>query len=128
MNFRGAKIDQSTDSGMTPIMAAASQGHINTVKFLANKGASLERKDKNDQNIIHLAAKKNQHEVIRAIFDIESTSKETLVNENDQDDNTPLHLACDAGHLDSVKVLFEVKTLLSFALNTKQAPPGHGSD
>ena len=106
MNSRGATIDQSTVSGMTPIMAAASQGHINIVKFLANKGASLERKDKNDQTIIHLAAQKNQHEVINAILDLESTPG---VNENDQEDNTPLHLACDAGHLDSVEVLFEVK-------------------
>ena len=111
MYFRRAAIDQSTDSGMTPIMAAASQGHINTVKFLANKGASLEKKDKNDQNIIHLAAEKNQYEVIKAILDIESKSKGFMVNENDQDDNTPLHLACYAGHLDSVKVLLEVNIL-----------------
>ena len=100
-------MDQTTTSGMTPIMAAASQGHIETVKFLADKGASLEKKDKNDQTIIHLAAQNNQDEVITAILDLESTPKDFMVNENDQLDNTPLHLACSAGHLESVKVLIQ---------------------
>ena len=89
-------------------MVAASQGHIETVKFLAEKGASLERKDKNDQTIIHLAAQNNQDEVIKAILDLESTPKDFMVNENDQLDNTPLHLACMAGHLEAVKVLVQV--------------------
>ena len=95
-------------------MAAASQGHIETVMFLADRGASLEWKDKNDQTIIHLAAQNNQDEVIKAILDLESTPKDFMVNENDQLDNTPLHLACNAGHLDSVKVLIEV--ILAFYL------------
>ena len=107
MILRGARLDQTTVSGMTPIMAAAAQGHIETVMFLADQGASLEWKDKNDQTIIHLAAQNNQDDVIKAILDLESTPKDFMVNENDQLDNTPLHLACAAGHLDSVKVLIE---------------------
>ena len=89
-------------------MAAAAQGHIETVMFLADQGASIEWKDKNDQTIIHLAAQNNQDEVIKAILDLESTPKDFMVNENDQLDNTPLHLACAAGHIDSVKVLIQV--------------------
>ena len=49
-----------TLSGWTPIMVAASQGHIDTVKYLASKSAELDLKDKNDQTIIHLAAQNNQ--------------------------------------------------------------------
>ena len=97
-------------------MAAASQGHIETVMFLADRGASLEWKDKNDQTIIHLAAQNNQDEVIKAILDLESTPKDFMVNENDQLDNTPLHLACTAGHLDSVKVLIQVNLAFHWSL------------
>ena len=84
-------------------MAAASQGHIETVMFLADRGASLEWKDKNDQTIIHLAAQNNQDEVIKAILDLESTPKDFMVNENDQLDNTPLHLAVIAGNTNIIR-------------------------
>ena len=100
-------MDQMTLSGWTPIMVAASQGHIDTVKYLASKSAELDLKDKNDQTIIHLAAQNNQDAVIEEILNLESTPTDFMVNENDQLDNTPLHLACAAGFLDTVKVLIE---------------------
>ena len=50
--------------GITPIMVAACQGHINVVKFLRDKKADLKHKDRNDQTIVHLAAKSDQNSII----------------------------------------------------------------
>ena len=104
---KGAHLNQITSYGQSPIMAAAVNGHLEIVKYLASKHADLDIKDKNDQTIIHLAAKHNRSSVIEEILDLETTPRDFMVNENDQLDNTPLHLACAEGFLETVRVLVE---------------------
>ena len=97
-----------TSYGQTAIMAAAVNGHLEIVQYLAEqKGVKLDLKDKNDQTIIHLAAKNNNPEVIEEILKLDTTPDDFMVNENDQLDNTPLHLACAAGYLQTCKVLID---------------------
>ena len=63
--FSGARLDQQNKAGISPIMIAACQGHVNVVKYLSERNASLENKDKNDQTIIHLAARNDKSSVIK---------------------------------------------------------------
>ena len=60
----GARINQQNRAGISPIMIAACKGNVNVVKYLSSKDADLEYKDRNDQTIIHLAAKNDQSAVI----------------------------------------------------------------
>ena len=92
---------------MTPIMAAAVNGDLDTVEFLIDSTAQLHNKDLKDQSIIHLAAQHDQHDVIELILDHQRTERDFMVNENDQYDNTPLHVACQNGFLETVKVLVD---------------------
>ena len=87
---------------MTPIMAAVTNGYLESAKYLAENDASLKIRDKNDQSIIHLAAKNNKHKVISLL------QKTSNIDENDLFDNTPLHMACSKGHKLTVEVLLNL--------------------
>merc|ERR1719495_572138 len=65
----GAIVDRENSMGITPIMVAACQGHINVVKFLRDKKADLKHKDRNDQTIVHLAAKSDQNSIIEVLLE-----------------------------------------------------------
>ena len=87
---------------MTPIMAAVTNGYLESAGYLAEKNADLKIRDKNDQSIIHLAAKNNKHKVIKLL------QKKSNIDENDLFDNTPLHMACSKGHKLTVEVLLNL--------------------
>ena len=59
-----AELNQQNKVGKTPIMIAACQGHVNVVNYLSKKEDNLEIKDRNDQTIIHLAARNGRSLVI----------------------------------------------------------------
>ena len=61
---RGASLDTQNKEGLSPIMKAACQGHVEVVEFLAQENANLKNKDRSDQTIIHLAARHDQADVI----------------------------------------------------------------
>ena len=67
--LRGANLNQRTETGMTPIMAAAINGDWDAVEFLMDRKAELDNKDLKDQSIIHLAAQYDQHELIENLLD-----------------------------------------------------------
>ena len=84
ISFRGANLNQRTETGMTPIMAAAINGDWEAVEFLMDRKAELDNKDLKDQSIIHLAAQYDQHELIENLLDHKRTERDFMVNENDQ--------------------------------------------
>ena len=87
-------------------MAAVSNGHFESAERLANLGADLKITDKTGQSIIHLAAKKDKHQVIEKL--LQNEDKLLKIDENDLFDNTPLHLACSRGHTKTVEVLLDL--------------------
>jgi len=117
----GARINQQNRAGISPIMIAACKGNVNVVKYLSSRDADLEYKDRNDQTIIHLAAKNDQSAVIHALLE-KNDDAHYLVNENDQFDNTPLHLACQFGFLETVKVLLKYDADIDNKNEDEQTP------
>jgi len=127
------RIDQQNKAGKSPIMIAACKGNVNVVEYLSNEGAYLGCKDRNDQTIIHLAAKNNQPAVIDAVFEgLNDDDVHYLVNENDQFDNTPVHLACQFGYLETVRKLIDYGADIDQINEDEQTPfllaAKHGHD
>ena len=50
--------------GFTPLMIAATEGHNGCVKQLLDANANLDTANQDNQNVVHLAAKFNQTEVL----------------------------------------------------------------
>ena len=99
----GANIDAKDSKGLTPIMIAAVRGHIKVVKYLRDQGANLSESDLKDQNILHILAKHNRHEMIPILLKGRPGGWiEKLVNQPNQKENTPLHIAAAKGGVQTV--------------------------
>ncbi|CAK4372692.1 unnamed protein product, partial [Aphanomyces euteiches] len=56
-------------SGQTALHFASSNGHMNIVKYLIGKGASVNSRDNNGQTPLHLASKNGFLDVINYLLD-----------------------------------------------------------
>ena len=103
-------IDQPDMDGWTPLLIAADFGHIESADVLLKAGADICKADRNDQNLIFIAAKEGRHRFLKHIFQHENCKPEfDLANARDIYHNAPLHVAAEKGHLECVKTLFENK-------------------
>ncbi|KAK2978509.1 hypothetical protein RJ640_023755 [Escallonia rubra] len=79
------------DEKKTALHLAASHGHVKIVKFLfACSPDCAEMVTSRGQNILHIAVKDMQEDVIT--FVLEHPLLSSLINQKDNDGNTPLHL------------------------------------
>ena len=104
---RGASLDITDTNGLTPIMTAAMKGHLPVVKLLLEAEASLMERDLKEQNILHLAAQQNRHEVIAVLLEGREGEVLALIKAPDQIENTALHVAAASGSLETVRELLK---------------------
>ncbi|WP_341817238.1 ankyrin repeat domain-containing protein [Wolbachia endosymbiont (group A) of Agelastica alni] len=88
----------------TPLHYAAREGKLELIKFLLNKGFSIEARDKDDSTPLHYAARKGQLEAAKLLLD-EGASIEA----ENKDGKTPLDIAIDQKHDNTVKYFKEFK-------------------
>eukprot|EP01133_Synstelium_polycarpum_P003444 gene3444-3911_t len=104
---KGVEVNDMTISGLTPLMIACQQGHIQHIKALAKASKNgvdiVKFKNKKSLTAMHYAAESGQIGSIRTLIelgsDIDVGEKITKY--------TPLMKAVIAGHLEAVKVLVE---------------------
>ncbi len=72
-----------------------------------NCSLCLCNKDDDGLTAIHLAAKKNSHQVLELFITCKQHTAENIVGFIDEENSTPLHSAVDAGHLEVVCVLLK---------------------
>ena len=61
---RGARINRCDKDNYTPLLLAATYGHVPTVELLLQKGADYTAVDKYDKTAIYLAAEENKLAVL----------------------------------------------------------------
>lgn len=100
---KGANVDPtSNELGRSALWTAAFEDHINVVKILIKKGASLDLAASDGSTPLFAAARQGwdaiASELVRAGADINSQQKDGL---------TPLHIAVVHGHLEVVQLLVQ---------------------
>ncbi|XP_067653167.1 putative ankyrin repeat protein RF_0381 [Haliotis asinina] len=136
----------------TPVMVAAGKGRKEVVEFLVSKGADINTSNRAGKNILHLACRAENVELVKYILsknmaDINSRDKkqmtpiliaamegheevvQLLVNEGakvslrDKKANNILHLACRGGHVEVVKYILSQNMVDINSRNRKEMTP-----
>lgn len=94
----------------TPLMHAASAGHIGMMQRLQLAGAATNYRDSKGQHLVFYAAQAQTHgaETVRAALDMmhgPHLSKKHLANSKDHTGETPLHAACRARSAGAIAAL-----------------------
>ncbi|MCU0534960.1 MAG: ankyrin repeat domain-containing protein [Hydrococcus sp. Prado102] len=88
--------------GITPLMLAASKGHINVVRVLLDRQANLQLRDCFGRDAMSLACIKGHLEVVRALI-----QAGVSVNRQDVEGDTPLLMALSNQHKKLARFLIE---------------------
>ncbi|XP_058463214.1 uncharacterized protein LOC131437711 [Malaya genurostris] len=115
----GAMIDYMDKDGTTPLMRAASKGHIEAYHKLVEYGASktklkhFKNKNYDNETVLHMTAEKAFIEMTKVLIEELHCDIDCV----DRDGNTPLHYAVKKGSFDAVKYLLKMKANIHLANN-----------
>ncbi|KAE9342582.1 hypothetical protein PF008_g10096 [Phytophthora fragariae] len=102
----GVDVEDTEDTGWTPLMVASKNGHLSIVDFLLGEGAEVDKKEWGDgdgKTALAFAAMNGHLEVVQALV-----SHEADVNKADKDGKTPTWLAARNGHAEVAEWLQEM--------------------
>ncbi|XP_071795163.1 ankyrin repeat, SAM and basic leucine zipper domain-containing protein 1-like [Asterias amurensis] len=86
-------VEMKTYNGMTPLMAAAFQGHLEIVMILVLHNAALESRDRDGDTALAHAVRGNQPKIVELLLD-----KGSDINTSNEKGMTPIHIATCEGH------------------------------
>ena len=98
-----ADINEQDKDGDTPLHMAIRENQLETVKFLCQSGADVEKRNFSEKTPLILATFKEEYDIIRELV----TNFHANVNAVDQYSLSPLFIAIAGEHLDIVKFLCE---------------------
>lgn len=90
------------DTYFTPLNFASLEGKTDIVKYLVEKGADINTRDREGSNPLQNAAIKGYFDIVKILVE-----KGSDVNYKDDNDVTPLHFACMSGNYELVKYLID---------------------
>ena len=121
----GADINQFNINVVTPIMAAAIEGHADVVELLMSKDANIDLCDKDDRSLLSHAVEENKVSVVEILLNSSSAAGLELLEVCDQYDNLPIHVAATEGHLEIFRLLFQHGPHLIERKNEDEMTPMH---
>ena len=115
---QGARVTMKTSEGITPLIAAARNGHTDICSLLLTHGSNVnETTPLAKQTALHFAASNGHDTSIEALL-----SWRAEVNPKDHAGVTPLHIACQEGHLLCVLTLLKAGASLTLPNNYGSLP------
>ena len=94
--------DRGMKGDCTPLMEAASSGHLEIVKLLISHGADVNAQSSSGNTPLMYACASGHAEVVRALLEAEAN-----VEDHNENGHTPLMEAASAGHVEVAKILLE---------------------
>ncbi|KAF4981767.1 hypothetical protein FZEAL_2489 [Fusarium zealandicum] len=94
------------EDGLTALHLSAMRSEIEAATLLTS-GADLRVLTDDLQNVLHLACRARQPNIVGLILDQPGLLDSTLTNEEDVYGRTPLHYACSSGKAESVALLLK---------------------
>lgn len=97
-----ANINQANQTGYSPLITAATEGHLNLVELLLSRGANINQQNNNGWTALMCACCFRRIEIIQKLLDSSAT-----VNTASNTGCTALYLACSAGSEKAVELLLQ---------------------
>jgi cytohesin len=96
------KPEEDTDS---PLLLAASNGHIAAFEVLLSNGYSMEALDASKNTTVHLASQLGDVNTLQVMKKLRDETFKSLLKSTNDSDMSPLQLACVAGSIDAFELV-----------------------
>ena len=113
-------ISKTDGDGWSPLLIAASNGHIGVCETLLDEGANFRETDKNDRTLVYIAASEGHFDFLDTI--LQRPEIASLVNERDQYQNTACHVASEMGYNRALESLIKAGADIGLKNDEEQTP------
>jgi len=98
--------EMRSSDGLTPLLQACHEGHLEVVKCLIDHGCNLQATCRYGYTALHIASLNNHREIVELLLSLQVIH----IDQKGDEGMTALHLACRKGNLEVVRLLLDYNT------------------